>query len=711
MQWNVKIRLMAEQGLLILLLLASFLLLFDQQIVVPYWLQPIGRMHPMLLHFPIVLLVVALILFWLPRGPEPAQAFLLAGSLLAGITLIMGLLLSREEGYAGEALNWHKWSGAILFYGAVFFYWLSTRQSKLVLTRWLGAVILLPALWVTGHFGASLSHGDNFILQPIAAHQQPVQVPLEEAIVFQHVIQPILEQKCAGCHNLHKMKGALNLTDTLAMLKGGKSGKLFIPGNPELSLLLERVHLPPEEKKHMPPQGKPQLTPMEIELLSRWISDDAGFHGRLAELPETDSLRILAQAVLQPSGSMGEHFDFAAADEATIARLNNFDRTIKPLDRESPALEVSLFNRKNYTVQQLQELSAISKQVIAISLNKLPVKDADLAALKQFEQLRRLDLNFTDITDQGLATLAALPQLRSLSVSGTRISFAALSKILPDFKMLQSVAIWNTAVKADEVITLKKNFPKLKVLEGFEDTGADTLKLNPPQVKSSEMVFSKELQLQLYHPVKGVTIRYTEDGTEPDSIRSPVFAGQTILRHHTTIKAKAFKPGWYSSDVATFDFLQNSFVPDSVQLLTKLNDVHQAEGAQTFFNRKLGVIGANNPAWANFWAGVRSNDMVLEARFKQSIPLSSVGLHYMVEEATGIYPPAAVEVWGATANEPPKLLAKLTAPLPVKGEKPALKLVQKEVRLQQVTYLKIIAHPYRKGKDQYLLLVDEMFLN
>lgn len=225
------------------------------------------------------------------------------------------------------------------------------------------------------------------------------------------------------------------------------------------------------------------------------------------------------------------------------------------------------------------------------------------------------------------------------------------------------------------------------------------------------MVFSKELQLQLYHPVKGVTIRYTEDGTEPDSIRSPVFAGQTILRHHTTIKAKAFKPGWYSSDVATFDFLQNSFVPDSVQLLTKLNDVHQAEGAHTFFNRKLGVIGANNPAWANFWAGVRSNDMVLEARFKQTIPLSSVGLHYMVEEATGIYPPAEVEVWGAAGNEPPRLLAKLTAPLPVKGEKPALKLVQKAIPGKQVSYLKIIAKPYRKGKDQYLLLVDEMFLN
>ena len=201
------------------------------------------------------------------------------------------------------------------------------------------------------------------------------------------------------------------------------------------------------------------------------------------------------------------------------------------------------------------------------------------------------------------------------------------------------------------------------------------------------------------------------DGKEPDSIHSPIFDGNTILQQHTTIKAKAFKPGWYSSELATFDFLKNSFVPDSVRLLTKLNDVHQAEGAETFFNRKLGVIGANNPAWANYWAGVRNNDMVLEARFDKAIPLTSVGLHYLEEEATGIFPPAVVEVWGAEGTESPKLLAKLSAPLPVKGEKPALKLIQKEISAKRVNYLKIIARPYRKGNNNYLLLVDEMFLN
>jgi hypothetical protein len=83
----------------------------------------------------------------------------------------------------------------------------------------------------------------------------------------------------------------------------------------------------------------------------------------------------------------------------------------------------------------------------------------------------------------------------------------------------------------------------------------------------------------------------------------------------------------------------------------------------------------------------------------------------MIEEATGIYPPAVVEFWGAVGNEPVRLFTKFSAPLPAKGDKPSLKLIQKNIPVQQVTYLKIIVRPYQKGNNRFLLLVDEMFLN
>jgi hypothetical protein len=117
------------------------------------------------------------------------------------------------------------------------------------------------------------------------------------------------------------LKGSLKLTDSLSILKGGKSGKLFIAGKPNLSLLLERIHLPSSQKKHMPPSGKPQLTEEESELLFLWIQDKASFSKKVTDLAQNDSLRVLATSRLKPTEIQDEDFDFDAADDKTIKTI------------------------------------------------------------------------------------------------------------------------------------------------------------------------------------------------------------------------------------------------------------------------------------------------------------------------------------------------------------------------------------------------------
>jgi hypothetical protein len=255
------------------------------------------------------------------------------------------------------------------------------------------------------------------------------------------------------------------------------------------------------------------------------------------------------------------------------------------------------------------------------------------------------------------------------------------------------------------------------IIGGFKDDGKNPLKLNPPQVKNSSTIFTQSLAVDISHPIKGVDIRFTTDGTEPDSVKSPLF-DKMLINNNMTIKAKAYKNGWYGSDLVTFEFFKSAFKPDSGTLLTPLNRVHQAEGVRTFFDQKLGAIGANNPAWANNWAGVRNNDMAFVSEFKKPVTISSLGLHYMVEEDTGIFPPELVEIWGGTTRDNMKLLAKFKAPMPVKGEKPSLKTIEGKFKPQTVSYIKIVAKPLEKipewhrNKDKRaLLLVDEMFLN
>ena len=715
---NTRFKVYAEQFLVVLNIFIVFLLLFENKLILPYWLQPVGRMHPLLLHFPIVLLILGIIseIYRVKKEKSNAAFYtklsgllLLSGAILSGITVIMGLFLSREEGYNGEAVVWHKWLGASVFFIASIVYrvrdknWYSRRLS------WSSALLLISFLLATGHYGADITHGDNFLLQPITAHLQRPAVSIEEAVVFDDLIQPILEAKCTGCHNPRKLKGELSLMDSLSIMKGGKTGKLFVPGNPDISLMLERVHLPAEDEKHMPPDGKPQLTATEIHLLTQWIRNGVPFYQKVITLPESDSLRMLAATLLKPAEE--EKFDFPAADEAVVARLNTNYRTISPVAKESPALSVNIYNRSAYTPAQLQELSEIEQQVVALNLNKMPVKDEELKAIAKFKNLRRLDLNFTDITTEGLDALIPLQQLKTLTLSGTKLDYNALTKKLASFKALKTVSVWNTSLSVKEMDALQKSYSRINFIEGFVDDGKNPLKLNPPQVKNASMIFANELPVQLMHPVKGTQIRFTTDGSEPDTLQSPVFEGNMTITHNVTIKARACKDGWYASDPVTFHFFRNTFIPDSIRLLFPLNSVHQAEGAQTFFNTKLGVIGANNPAWANNWAGVRNNDMALVAMFYKPVTVSSVGLHYMLEAATGIFPPAEVEVWGGENEDHLQRLLVIKPPMPAKDEPASLKIVEGSFKPRAISVLKIIAKPFSEKDRKRLLLVDEMFLN
>ncbi|WP_310589952.1 c-type cytochrome domain-containing protein [Dyadobacter frigoris] len=724
---HIRLKRFAEQILFASNIFIAFLLLFENKLVIPPWLQTIGRMHPLILHFPIVILLLAMIMeFFRFRTENSGNTFyrnysqnlLLVGSLFAAVTVTMGLFLSREEGYSGETLIWHKWTGAALFFIASLIYLLRNKSWYKAATAKAAALMTVVALVLTGHYGAAITHGENFIFEPVSSQKEMAAMPLEKAEVFKDVIKPIFEQKCVSCHNPDKMKGELVLTDSKSILKGGKTGKLFVPGNPSLSLLLKRIHLSVDDKKHMPPIGKTQLTAEEITLLALWVKENAGFSKKVIALPATDSLRIFAVARLKPVIKQEEVFDFAAADEETIKKLNNDYRTVSEVARESPALSVNIYNRSAFNASQLDELEEVKKQIVSLNLNKMPVKDSELNRISKFENLRKLDLNFTDITAKGLKELTSLKYLYSLALSGTKINFKDLEAVIPAFKNLKTISVWDTGLSSSELEKLQKANAKINFIGGFKDDGKKPLKLNIPQIKNSSTIFSQTIPLQLKHPIKGVDIRFTTNGLEPDSINSPVFDGKTILSQNTTIKAKAFKTGWLSSDVVTFDFFRSAYKPDSVNLLFPLDRVHQAEGAKTFFNSKLGVIGANNPAWANNWAAVKENDMTLVCEFKKPVPISSVGLHYMIEEDTGIFPPELVEIWGGSNPKQLKLLTKITAALPSKWDKPSLKSVEGKFKTETVTYLKIVAKPLKKmpkwhrDKDKKaLLLIDEMFLN
>lgn len=690
-----------------------FLLLFADKIVVPAWLQPLGRMHPMLLHFPIVLLLLAMGMeFFRSAHRSFTTNLLLAGNIFAALTIIMGLLLATEEGYEGSVLQWHKWSGiGILFFSSLVYWCHNARWYKAPLAK-VGALITVCFLLLAGHYGATLTHGHNFILASLN-DEGPETIPPEEALVFDHLVKPLLEKKCTSCHNPQKLKGELLLTDSAAIMKGGKSGKLFKPGDPSLSLLLQRIHLPLEDKKHMPPAGKAQLTGTEQEFLYWWIKNNTPFHQRVNSLPADDSLRLVATALLQPGGNAEEEFAFEAADPQLVNRLDNNYRVVNALTTASPALTVNFYNSNQYSKKSLEELEPLKTQIISLNLNKMPVKDEELSVVAKFVNLRHLNLNFSDITGPGLTKLTALQNLVSLSVSGCSLRLQDL-QTAGKIKSLRKLIAWETGLSDEQLQQVRSANPQLELVTGFKDDGTP-MKLTAPQQANASAIFSDSLSLLLKHSIRGVSIRYTTDGSIPDSIHSPEFKTGITLYDSATISTRAFKNGWVSSDVAVYEFFRSRRQPDTSYFLVAPHDRHRGNGTTTFFDGELADI---TNRYSTRFLGFRGDRLSVVLEYKKAVEVNSVVLHGLHSPGQLVFPPESLEIWGGNEKDNLNRLATFKPQQPSKMVSPAMGKVECRFKPRTVKYLKIIAKPVMKmpawspAKEKpALMLVDELFIN
>ncbi|MBC23461.1 MAG: hypothetical protein CMJ32_06040 [Phycisphaerae bacterium] len=106
----------------------------------------------------------------------------------------------------------------------------------------------------------------------IATHAA-VEQPPDPAIDFRTDVLPILQTFCHQCHYGLRTKGRLGLDSREAMLKGGRSGPAIIPGDPDGSLLIQRVTTR-DPQDMMPPKDGP-LWKVEIDILREWIRQGA----------------------------------------------------------------------------------------------------------------------------------------------------------------------------------------------------------------------------------------------------------------------------------------------------------------------------------------------------------------------------------------------------------------------------------------------------
>ena len=97
----------------------------------------------------------------------------------------------------------------------------------------------------------------------------------EKAISFDRDIQPILSENCYYCHGTdpEHREGDLRLDFREDALDAGA----IVPGKPEKSELIDRIHSKDSDDLMPPPDSKRKLTSEQKDLLARWIKEGAEY--------------------------------------------------------------------------------------------------------------------------------------------------------------------------------------------------------------------------------------------------------------------------------------------------------------------------------------------------------------------------------------------------------------------------------------------------
>ena len=710
---SFKLPSILQNTLIILHGLCLVLVLGHERLEIPALLEFIGRTHPLILHFPIVLLLLLTLIFWNPKlslldNPQFSKSLFLVTLVLTGMTVLAGLLLAAEEGYVKEEFFLHQWTGVGLFWLATlwFVFW---KKQKFSIARFFSTLTVILII-ITGHLGASMTHGDDFLLAPFKKESRLKKVDLEEAVSFDHVIKPILEQKCISCHKASKQKGDLRLDGESFILTGGKNGPSIDFTNPELSTIIQRILLPIDDEEHMPPKGKTQLTSEENELIIAWIKESAHFDKKLVNYPEDSQFFHLAKNIFVEDRM--SNYQFPAAAASTIGKLNNDYRLIQAIYPSSPALRVAFFGRGNFNPKQIDELSDIKGQLVDLNLANMPLNDEDVRKLSQFSQVEKINLNGTGISGTYLDELKSLEQLKSLSLTGNPIDAKNLEK-LGQLTQLEQLFIWETRLDPESISTLKTMLPETIIETGFEDKG-QLYQLNPPIIQAKSGIFHDKIDVSIKHPIGSVSVFYTLDNTLPDSGNYVLYEKPITIDKNTTLRVRAFAAGWLGSEENRSVFFKAGVKPSAYHLTLPPDNAYKGKGAETLFDLQKG----DEDFASGKWLGFKDNDCEIIMEFDEAAPLESISLSFLSAEASYIFPPASIEIWGKSQGGNWALLHTEKPDQPNQNRERKQLLLEYPLDGKQYHQLKAIIKPinplpkWHQGAGQRgWMFIDEVFIN
>jgi len=390
-----------------------------------------------------LVLMEALIYFASAEYLKKAAALILGvAAVLTFLTAVHGFLLYLTGEYTGDLVEDHLWGGITLSFTVFVLFFIKQADDDHPFKSCYGVILafMVGVLFYTGHNGDSITHGENYLTEYLPFWQPEEEPPksIEEMLVFEDVVLPILQDKCVKCHGEKKVKGGLRLDSYGLILAGGddEGPGVIRGGELEDSSIIYRITLDEDDDDVMPPEGKPQLTPDEKALLNWWVETGGENKVKVMKLKPGDKIIKIIERKMHKIDPEEVSRLREAVQPAMAAIQKKYGISLRFEGADSHMVSLNAkFAAEPFKDEDVAALAGLAENLLELNLEGSAITDAAMKTIAQYSHLKRLNLRNTQVTNAGMDALKGLAELEWLNLGQTEVGDASI----PWFKEMEKL--------------------------------------------------------------------------------------------------------------------------------------------------------------------------------------------------------------------------------------------------------------------------------